>query len=66
MNPSIQDFISALYEGPRAALRIYKDFTERQFQAMKIVLDACEELLPLEIKIAWKAVEAIHDERQEK
>ncbi len=60
-NPSFQDFITALKEGPRAALDVYKSFTEKQYQLMKKVLDALEPVLPPEIVISWKAIEAFHD-----
>lgn len=63
-NPSYQDIVSALREGPRSALKAYKDMTERQYQHMKGVMDALEPILPLEIQIAWKTIEAFHDERK--
>ncbi|MBA7549665.1 hypothetical protein ES705_42156 [subsurface metagenome] len=62
LNPSIQDMVSALKEGPRASLKIYRKWTERQYQHMKSVMDAIEELLPLEVQLAWTAIEAFHDE----
>lgn len=61
-NPSYQDLVTALREGPRAALKVYGDFTERQYQHIKGMMDALETILPLEIVIAWKAIEAFHDE----
>ena len=61
LNPSIQDLVSALLEGPRAALKVYGDFTERQYQNTKAVMDAVETLLPPEVVIAWKTIEAVHD-----
>ncbi|MBA7702120.1 hypothetical protein ES703_110877 [subsurface metagenome] len=60
-NPSYQDIVSALQEGPRAALKVYGDFTERQYQHMKAMMDALEPILPLEVQIAWKTIEAFHD-----
>lgn len=63
-NPSYQDMVSALREGPRAALKVYRSWTERQYQHMKVVMDALEPVLPLELKISWKTLEAIHDELQ--
>jgi len=60
-NPNVQDFMTALLDSPRAALRIYASFTERQYQAIKKVMDALEGLLPQELLISWKAVEAMHD-----
>lgn len=61
-NPSVQDLVSALQSGPRAALKVYKQMTDRQYQRMKNVMDALEPLLPLEVQIAWKTLEAIHDD----
>lgn len=61
-NPSIQDMVAALREGPRSALKIYRSWTERQYQHMKNVMDALEPVLPLEINIAWKTLEAMHDD----
>ena len=61
-NPSEQDLITALTEGPRSAIRVYKRMTEIQYRHMKRVMDAIETLLPVEARVAWKAVEAIHDE----
>lgn len=60
-NPSAQDFMKALSEGPRAALQIYGTWTERQYQQMKRVMDAVEPLLPIEVRSAWLAIEAYHD-----
>ena len=63
-NPSAQDFIQALQEGPRAALDIYSRYTERQYQHMKNVMDAIEPVLPPVIKASWAAIEAFHDLRK--
>lgn len=60
-NPSYQDIVTALQEGPRSALKVYGDLTERQYQHMKAMMDALEPILPLEIQIAWKTIEAFHD-----
>lgn len=65
-NPSYQDLVTALQEGPRAALKIYATYTERQYQVVKALMDALEPLLPLEVRTSWKAIEALHDWRQEK
>jgi len=64
-NPSYQDLVSAMKEGPRAALKVYGDFTERQYQHIKGMMDALEPVLPLEIVIAWKTIEAFHDEKED-
>ena len=60
-NPSYQDIVSALQEGPKAALKVYGDLTERQYQHMKAMMDALEPILPLEIQVAWRTIEAFHD-----
>jgi len=54
--------VSALREGPRSALKVYRSWTERQYQHMKSVMDALEPVLPLEIRVAWRTIEAFHDE----
>jgi len=64
-NPSYQDLVSALKEGPRAALKVYGDYTERQYQTIKRMMDALEAVLPLEITIAWKTIEAFHDAKDD-
>ena len=64
-NPSYQDLVSALKEGPRAALKVYGDFTERQYQTIKAMMDALEPILPLEYTIAWKTIEAFHDAQED-
>jgi len=61
-NPSVQDMVTALREGPRSALAVYKRYTEKQYQAMKKTMDALEPILPPEVTISWKVLEAIHDE----
>jgi len=63
-NPSYQDFISALQDGPRSALAVYRKFTESQYQLMKRTIDAFEPLLPPQVVITWKAIEAFHDFRR--
>ena len=65
MNPSYQDLVSALHEGPRAALKIYGSWTEKQYQAIKAMMDALESILPVEVRTSWKAIEALHDWRHE-
>lgn len=65
MNPSYQDLVSALQEGPRAALKIYGDYTERQYQNIKGLMDALEGILPIDVVVSWKAIEALHDWREE-
>ncbi len=61
-NPTVQDFISALQDAPGRAFSIYKELRERDFHIAKQVMDALEPVLPTEIRISWKAIEAIHDE----
>ena len=61
LNPSVQDLVSALQEGPRAALKVYRSFTEKQYQTFKVIMDALETILPIEVVASWKAIEAFHD-----
>ncbi|MBA7549841.1 hypothetical protein ES705_42338 [subsurface metagenome] len=63
-NPTVQDFISALKDAPGRAFTIYQKMTARDFSVAKQVLDALEPVLPIEIRVTWKAIEAIHDELQ--
>lgn len=63
-NPTVQDFISALQDQPGRAFKIYKKLRKRDFKIAKQVMDALEPVLPIEIRITWKAIEAIHDELQ--
>lgn len=63
-NPTVQDFISALQDAPGRAFTIYKKLRKRDFTIAKQVMDALEPVLPTEIRISWKAIEAIHDELQ--
>ena len=65
-NPTYQDLVSALQEGPRAALKIYGDYTERQYQHMKTMMDVLEPVLPPVIVASWIVVEAFHDARAER
>ncbi|MBA7549988.1 hypothetical protein ES705_42493 [subsurface metagenome] len=61
-NPTVQDFISALKDAPGRAFSIYEKMRARDFLTAKQVLDALEPVLPIEIRVTWKAIEAIHDE----
>jgi len=63
-NPTVQDFISALQDAPGRAFSIYKKLRKRDFKIAKQVMDALEPVLPTELRISWKAIEAIHDELQ--
>lgn len=60
-NPSLQDFMTALQESPREALRIYGKWTERQYQDTKRVMDALENVLPIPMVASWRFIEAAHD-----
>lgn len=60
-NPTVQDFIAALQDSPGRAFEVYKTLRERDYMTLKHVMDALEVILPDKVKIAWKAVEAIHD-----
>jgi len=64
MNPTVQDFISALKDAPGRAFSIYQKMKAKDFNTAKQVLDALEPVLPIEIRVTWKAIEAIHDELQ--
>lgn len=61
-NPTVQDFVSALKDAPGRAFSIYEKMRARDFNTAKQVLDALEPVLPIEMRVAWKAIEAIHDE----
>jgi len=61
-NPTVQDFISALKDAPARAYSIYHKMKAKDFLTAKQVLDALEPVLPIEIRLTWKAIEAIHDE----
>jgi len=61
-NPTVQDFISALKDAPGRAFKIYQKLKGKDFATAKQVLDALEPVLPIEIRVSWKAIEAIHDE----
>lgn len=65
-NPSLQDFVSALQEGVRGALQIYGQYTERQYQHIKSMMDALDPVLPIAVIASWEAIEAIHDWEEEK
>jgi DNA-binding transcriptional MocR family regulator len=60
INPSIQDFISALQDAPARASRIYKEFKARDYIQLKGVMDALEPFLPEKVKITWKIIDSIH------
>ena len=62
MNPTVQDFVSALKDAPARAYSIYAKMKARDFNLAKQVLDALEPVLPIEMRVTWKAIEAIHDE----
>jgi len=62
MNPTVQDFISALKDAPARAFSIYEKMKKKDFATAKAVLDALESVLPIEIRLTWRAIEAIHDE----
>lgn len=60
-NPSVQDMVNALAKGPRAALKVYGSWTEKQYRVMKVTMDALEPMLPEPVKASWLAIEAFHD-----
>jgi len=62
MNPTVQDFISALKDAPARAFTIYEKMRAKDFATAKALLDALEDVLPIEIRLTWRAIEAIHDE----
>lgn len=64
LNPTVQDFVSALKDAPGRAFTIYQKMKAKDFNTAKQVLDALEPVLPIEIRVTWKAIEAIHDELQ--
>ncbi len=64
-NPTVQDFISALKDSPGRAFKAYQLLRKRDFSIAKQVMDALEPVLPVEMRITWKAIEAIHDELQQ-
>ena len=61
-NPTVQDFISALKDQPGRAFKAYQKLKKRDFSIAKQVMDALESVLPIEMRVTWKAIEAIHDE----
>jgi len=61
-NPTVQDFISALKDSPARAFSAYQLLRKRDFGIAKQVMDALEPVLPVEMRVTWKAIEAIHDE----
>jgi len=64
-NPTVQDFISALKDSPGRAFKAYRLLRKRDFGIAKQVMDALEPVLPIEMRVTWKAIEAIHDELQQ-
>jgi len=60
-NPTVQDFISALQEAPGRAFQIYQKLRKKDWMILKRTMDAIEEILPIEMKATWKAIEAVHD-----
>ena len=64
-NPTVQDFISALKDQPGRAFKAYQLLKKRDFTVAKKVMDALETVLPIEMRVTWKAIEAIHDELQQ-
>ncbi|MBA7555356.1 hypothetical protein ES705_48017 [subsurface metagenome] len=64
-NPTVQDFISALKDSPGRAFKAYQLLRKRDFSIAKQVMDALEPVLPVEMRVTWKAIEAIHDELQQ-
>jgi hypothetical protein len=61
-NPTVQDFISSLKDSPGRAYKAYIKLRKRDFAVAKQVMDALEQVLPIEMRVTWKAIEAIHDE----
>ncbi len=64
-NPTVQDFVSALKDQPGRAFKAYQKLKKRDFSIAKQVMDALEPVLPVEMRVTWKAIEAIHDELQQ-
>jgi len=60
-NPSVQDFINGLMTSAKDAIITFRDTSERQYQDMKVVMDAIEPILPEIVKARWHMVEAVHD-----
>ena len=61
-NPSIQEFVTALQEAPRTAVRIYSKWTDFQYRTTKKYIDAFKHVLPPEIVASWELIEHFHDE----
>lgn len=61
-NPSIQDFVTALQDAPRDAIRIYSKWTDFQYRQTKKFMDAFEHILPPEMTASWQLIELFHDE----
>lgn len=60
-NPSIQDLAEALQEGGRAALEVVKEWNEGQYANAKMFMDGFSTVLPPDVMIVWKMIEAVHD-----
>jgi len=61
-NPSVQEFITALRESPRTAVRIYSKWTDFQYRQTKKFMDAFKPVLPPEMIASWELIEHFHDE----
>jgi len=61
-NPSIQEFVTALQEAPRKAVRIYSSWTDFQYRTTKKFMDAFKPVLPPEMIASWELIEHFHDE----
>jgi hypothetical protein len=60
-NPSIEEFVTALRESPRNAIRIYSKWTEYQYRTTKKYMDALKDVLPEGIVASWELIEVLHD-----
>ena len=61
-NPGIEDFVTALREAPRNAVRIYSTWTEFQYKQTKKYMDAFKPILPEGVRASWELIEHFHDE----
>jgi len=64
-NPTVQDFIEALKTAPGRAFKIYQKMRQKDWMVLKRTMDAIENILPVEMKATWKAIEAVHDTLKE-